>query len=160
MAVNMYLKLATIPGEATGKGFEGQIAVHSFSFGGSNPVSISSASGGSSGGVPNISSLNLSKETDKSSPLLFQALCLGSHLDNATFSALKTGSSTEPYITLELTNVFVDNISWSGAGNDVAQESFSLAFGEVKITYYTQDKTGKTTKGAEFDYNIQTHSKG
>jgi type VI secretion system secreted protein Hcp len=155
----MYLKLATVPGEAVGKGYEQTIAVHSFSFGASNPVSISSSSGGAGASLVQVSTMNIMKEADASSPVLFGAVCKGAHYDNATLFVLEAGGDANVYLQYDMTLVFVDNVQWSGSGGGgKASESISLAFGSIKATYFKQDATGKTSKAAEFGWNVQTHA--
>ena len=79
MAFDAFIKIPGVDGESTRKGFEKQIAILSFSLGASNPSSIG-AGGGGGAGKASISSFNLMKHSDITSPLLFQACCQGTAL--------------------------------------------------------------------------------
>src|SRR5437868_2371794 len=92
MAFDAFIKLPDIEGESKRKGFEGQIAILSFSFGASNPSSIGSGGGGGAGKV-SLSSFNLMKLSDTTSPVLFQKCCTGDHFAKATVTLNKAGGT-------------------------------------------------------------------
>ena len=79
MAFNAFLQITTPPvaGEATQANYAGQIEIYSFSFGASNPTTVSSGQAGLSAGKVSISSFNVMKKADKSSPPLFAACSAG-----------------------------------------------------------------------------------
>lgn len=156
MAFDAFLKLPNVKGESTDKTHSGEIEIYSFSWGASNPVHIGSGTGGMGAGKVSISSFNVMKKSDSTSPLLFKACCTGSHYDTATVTLRKAGGSAAlEYLTYLFTEVFVESIQWSGSsgGDDTPTESLSLAFGKVEITYKTQDAKGgaKDTIGAKYD---------
>jgi len=148
MAFDTYLELKDIPGEATATGMEGKIEIFSFSWGASNPTTISAGKAGLAGGKASISSFNIMKKTEKSSCTLFANCCAGQHITTATVYMRKaTGTSGKQGIFLQydFTDVMVESIQWSGSsgGDDTPTESVSFAFAKVAITYSTQD----TAKG-------------
>ena len=67
MSVDYYLKLDGIEGEAVSTGFEKQIQLLSFSWGGSQTTSVA-GTGGSGAGKVDLSDLSVMKYYDKSSP--------------------------------------------------------------------------------------------
>jgi type VI secretion system secreted protein Hcp len=148
MAFDAFIKIPGVDGESTRKGFEKQIAILSFSLGASNPSSIGHGGGGGSGKA-SISSFNLMKHSDITSPLLFQACCQGSHYDKVTVSLNKAGGKAPlNFLVYEFEQVFVDSVQWSGSsgGDDTPVESVSLSFGKMSVTYTAQNADG--TKGA------------
>jgi type VI secretion system secreted protein Hcp len=166
MAFNAFLQITGPPvaGEATQANFVGWIEIYSFSFGGTNPTTVSSGQAGLSAGKVSISSFNIMKNADVSSPLLFSALTTGQHYTGAVVNLLKaTGIAGVQQIfwTYTFTDVMVESVQWSGSsgGSDVPSESVSFAFGKVQIDYFTQDTTtGSMTNSGTASWNLTTTS--
>jgi type VI secretion system secreted protein Hcp len=151
MAFNAFLQISspTVNGEATQASFEGQIEIYSFSWGASNPTTVSSGQAGLSAGKVSISSFNIMKKTDTSSCPMFAACASGQHYGQALVTLLKaTGVSgqQQAFLTYTFTDVMVESIQWSGSsgGDDTPTESVSLAFGKVAIAYFTQNTADGT----------------
>lgn len=155
MATDYFFKLATIEGEATDKGYEKQIKVESFSWGGAQHSTIS-GSGGSGAGKVSMSDLSMTIVFDKAVPKLQQALTKGTHLATGTLSAVKAGGAGKPYLTVDLTEVFVSSLQYSGAG-EVPAVSVSLTYKSNKITYFTQDAKGVLTAAGTTSYDVTTN---
>ncbi len=141
-------------GEATASGLTpatGWIAIYSFSWGASNPTTVSSGSTGLSAGKVSVSSFNIMKKTENSSCDLFQACCTGQHYATAKWSCARPRArpaSRPTFLQYDFTDVMVESVQWSGSsgGDDTPTESVSFAFAKVKISYSKQDeKTGAAT---------------
>jgi type VI secretion system secreted protein Hcp len=145
MAFDTWLKLEGVTGDGTATGFIGHIEIFSFSWGSSNPSTISAAGTGIGAGKVSISSFNIMKKMDSTSPILFEKCCTGTHITKATVSMRKAGGSQELFHKLEFEPVMIDSIQWSGStgGDDTPTESVSLAFGKVSMGYDKQLPTGK-----------------
>ncbi|HEX5438692.1 MAG TPA: type VI secretion system tube protein Hcp [Gemmatimonadaceae bacterium] len=146
MAFDAYLKVEGIDGASTATGFAGAIDILSFSWGASNPVSFSSEGFGA--GKVSLSSFNIMKQSDKSSPTLFQACCDGKHYASATLTLRKAGGTQVKFIEYKFSEVYVESVQWSGSqgGDDTPTESVSFAFAKVDVTYTPQKADG--TPGA------------
>jgi len=160
VAFDTFLKLDGVDGESTRKGFEKQIEVLSFSWGGSNPTTVGSGTAGLSAGKATISSFNIMKKTDCASPVMFQKMCIGDHFDKANVVMNKASgekSSALQFLKYDFEQVFVESISWSGStgGDDTPMESVSFAFGKVTITYTAQTAGGTAGKPCVASYDIQ-----
>jgi len=135
-----------VEGECTAAGMEGKIEIYSFSWGASNPTTVSSGKQGLTGGKVAISSFNVMKKTEKSSPVLFAACCSGKHFDQAIVTMRKaTGEAGQkPFLVYTFEDVLIESIQWSGSsgGDETPTESVSLAFAKVKIEYFVQDDKG------------------
>ena len=144
MAFDAYLKIDGIPGESTAKGNENQIALESFSWGASNPATISPASSGIGTGRVNISSFSIMKRQDSSSPELFEHCCSGEHIKKAWLYIRKQGKEQGVFHELEFDTLVVESVQWSGSsgGDDVPTESVSLAFSKVTFGFAKQKATG------------------
>ena len=87
--------------------------------------------------------MHFTKVVDQASPNLFIACATGKHFDSATMTVRRAGETPQEYLTYELTEVFVSSISTSGhEGGGIAQESVSLNFSKVKMTYTPQNPDG------------------
>lgn len=148
MAHDAFLKLDGVDGESTRKGYEKQMAVMSFSWGGSNPSTIG-VTGGGGGGKGELSSMTFTKKADGASPLMFQKCMEGEHIKKATLTLMKAGGKEAvDFVKYEMEKVFIDAVSYSGSdgGDDAPMESVSLSFGKMSYTYTPQKPDG--TKGS------------
>jgi type VI secretion system secreted protein Hcp len=147
MAFDAFLEIEGVAGESQRAGHEGQIELMSFSWGASNPVSITTGSGLGAGKV-NVSSFNFMKYTDGTSPTLFQKCCNGKHFPKAkvTFYKAAGDDGALDYLVYEFEGVFVDSIQWSGGGEGIPMESVSFTFEKCTINYTVQNSDG-TKKG-------------
>ena len=130
------------------RGFEKQIEIYSFSWGASNPSQIDASGKGIGAGKVSISSFNVMKKTDSSSPHLFEKCCTGKHVTKATVTMRKAGGEQQIFHKLEFEMCMVDSVQWSGStgGDDTPTESVSFAFG--KVTYgYAKQKPDGTMEG-------------
>ncbi|HEY0928782.1 MAG TPA: type VI secretion system tube protein Hcp [Gemmatimonas sp.] len=146
MAFDTFIKIATVDGESTATGMEKAIEIFSFSWGASNPTTVSSGKDGLSAGKVSISSFNIMKKTEASSTKLFQACCNGSHFANAVVTMRKaTGKGgQQDFLKYTFTDVMIESVQWSGSsgGDDTPTESVSIAFAKVEVEYKTQDDKG------------------
>jgi type VI secretion system secreted protein Hcp len=159
MAFDTYIKLDDVAGEAKAKGVEGQIEIYSFSWGASNPVSMSSSGGEHlSAGRVSVSSFNIMKKCDKASAALFQACATGKNYGKLSVTIRKSGGDggQAAFLTYEFEKVMVESIQWSGSsgGDDTPTESVSFAFGKLAITYFEVDAKGNAKKVGQAAWDI------
>jgi type VI secretion system secreted protein Hcp len=167
MAFDTYLKLSSpdVTGEATASGYAGWIEIYSFSWGASNPTTVGSGATGLSAGKVSVSSFNVMKKSETSSPSLFAACCAGQHYASAEVDMRKaTGVSGQQQVFLKytFTDVMIESIQWSGStgGDDSPTESVSMAFGKVAIEYFKQDDaTGAMASAGTASWDLTQVSK-
>ena len=164
MAMEGFLWVDTLKGEAQADGMADYMELLSFSFGASNGSSFSSASGGGSKSKGELSHFSVMKYSEQASATLLQHCLTGEHFNKAKVQLRKaTGQGGQaPYIEYEFDHVIVSSIQWSGSkgGDDVPTESLSLAFDKVTVTYYNQSKDGKTSKGTQAFWSVTKAAKG
>jgi type VI secretion system secreted protein Hcp len=161
MAVEIFLKLDGIDGESEKKGAEKWIEAFSFSNGAANHSTVSMGTGSGAGKV-DISSISFQKQLDVASPKLFQSCCMGTHIKTGSMVVREsTGNeTTETYFQYDLTEVFVDSISWGGAaGGGKPSESLSLSAKSIVVTYWPQDEKGKLGNKQAFGWNLSKNAK-
>ena len=163
MAFDTFIDLKGVEGESTATGMEKKIEIYSFSWGASNPTTVSSGKDGLSAGKVSISSFNVMKKTEKSSAALFSACCGGKHFDEATVTMRKaTGDGGQkPFLTYKFTDVMIESVQWSGSsgGDDTPTESVSFAFAKVEIAYFMQDDKGTMKASGNASWDLTKVSK-
>jgi len=135
MAFDAFLKIDDIPGDATVKAHKDEIEVESYGWGITNAADAGTGGGGGSGKVV-LSDFRIVKSVDKSSPLLFAAVCTGEHFPEAVFTVEEMGAlgkkPTGSFLKLKLSDVFVSSFQASGA-NNYPTESVTLSFAKMEI---------------------------
>ncbi|MBA2920545.1 Hcp1 family type VI secretion system effector [Sphingomonas sp. MAH-20] len=136
----IYLKFDSIKGSTTDSQFKDQIELESFQWGAG--IGCSSARGGDrTTSEPSVSEITASKQTDKSSELLFKALLKGDAVGKGviSFTAAIKGESVA-YATLTLEEVIVSGFSMSsGGGDSLPTESISLNFTKFDWSFKGRD---------------------
>jgi len=164
MSFDTYMQVgdgSDVVGEATASGIPtGAFEIFSFSWGASNPTTVGTTGGGLSSGKVAVSSFNVMKKSEKSSPKLFGACCTGQHYKTGQVVCRKaagTAGKQGTFIQYDFTDVMVESVQWSGSsgGDDTPTESVSFAFGTVKVTYNLQNSaTGEVKKGSEASWDL------
>jgi type VI secretion system secreted protein Hcp len=160
MAIEIFLRLDGITGESQKSGAEGWIEIFSFSNGASNPSSVAFGTGSGAGKV-DLSSLSLQKQLDVSSPDLFLKCCNGTHIatGNMIVREATGGNTTQVYFQYDMTEVFVDSISWGGAaGGGKPSESCSMSAKSLQVTYTPQGTDGSLGSKITQGWNVTTNS--
>ena len=134
---------------------KGKIHVTSFSFGVSNAGS-GGINMGSGSGKSSLQDLHVTKVMDKSSPNLWLACCTGKHYDTACLIVRRAGDKPQTYLKYDMKEVFISSYASSGAeGGGIAQESVSLNFASVELTYYVQKADGTGTTAITRGWDIK-----
>ena len=155
MAVDMFLYLDGVTGESIKKGHEKWIEIFSFSNGVSNASGVSLGTG-SGTGKADFSSLSVQRSMDTETPGLFLACCNGTHYKTGKLHAQESGGkSVVLFFDCELTECFIDSISWGGAaGGGKPSESLSFSFKTISITCNGQDDQGNLIAGPNTGWDV------
>ena len=154
MAVDQFLLLDKVPGEAQDKDKKGEIDILAWSWGMSQNGTTHMGSGSGAGKV-NVQDISITKYVDLASTVLMQKCTVGEHIASGTLTVRKAGGEQIEYIVIELTDIIVTSISTGGSGGeDRLTENVTLNFGEYKIVYTEQSPDGAAGKKPEFAYNI------
>lgn len=153
-AVNMFLKLDGIDGEAVDEKHRNQIAVSSWSWGESN--SATAAGGGSAGaGKVSMQDFHFTKGLDKSSPKLMLAGATGEHIKLATFTISTSGNPPLEFLMVRMTDVLVTSYQVSGG----TTEQVSLSFAKIEIEYKPIGPDGKLGSPVKAGYDLKANKK-
>ncbi len=157
MAVDMFLKLDSIKGEAQDKTHGGEVDVLAWSWGVSNGGTLH-VGGGGGAGKANFQDLSITKYVDKASPVLLKAVTTGKHIKSATLTVRKAGDKPLEYIVINLDDILVTSISTGGSGGeDRLTENVSLNFARVGVKYSEQKTDGSGAPAIPYNWDIPKH---
>ena len=153
-----YIKFDGVDGEALDKDHQAWSDLASFGQGLHQP------GGGATGATRRrgdviLDDIACSKELDKTSPKIAEAVCKGKVFPKVEIhlTASYTDAGRVTYYAYELKNVLVSsyNINGSGQSEDVPMEDFSLNFEEIKVTYTEADNQGKSKGKVEYSWKVE-----
>jgi type VI secretion system secreted protein Hcp len=144
-AFDVFIKMDSITGEVTAKGYEGYIKLDSFQWGMGRAISSPVGGGPRETSPPSFSELTLGKPVDSTSTSIFLNAVSTTSIPTVTLVVADT-TTNAIYYRLTLSEVLVSSQSHSGSsGGSKPTESVSLNFTKIKIESF--DSTGKTVIG-------------
>jgi type VI secretion system secreted protein Hcp len=157
MAGNMFLKLTNIQGESLDFIHEGEIEVQDWTWGLDNPAPFRLEAKQASKQTE-FDVLTITKMFDKSSTTLMTYCASGEKIPTGLLTCRKNDDEQQhvAYLTIELTDVKVDKVSWDGKGEDPrgVPETVELSFSKVHVIYQTQLNDGSLTGQVDFEFDV------
>jgi type VI secretion system secreted protein Hcp len=137
----------------------GAFEIKDFSFSIENPTTIGSGTQGAGAGKAKFNEFEITRQTDKSSPIFFKNCVAGVHYKTVTLAMRKAGgdpkSSGKEFLRYVFGVVFTTGIDWSGPGDEGPEEKIKFVFGALQIRYIIQKTTGEQDTSAPI---VQTWS--
>ena len=147
MAVDMFIKLDNVTGEAQDDKHKDEIDVLAWSWGMSQSGTTHMGSGGGAGKV-HVNDLSFTKYVDKASATLMRMCCDGTHIPKGKLIVRKAGKTPLEYIVMEIKEIIVTNVSTGGShGEDRLTENVTLNFGKFEYKYQKQKSDGSPDGG-------------
>jgi type VI secretion system secreted protein Hcp len=160
MAVDMFMKIGGLKGEAQDKIHKDEIDVLSWSWGVSNSGSAHVGLGAGTGKA-SVQDLSFTKWMDKSSTPLMLACCKGQHFPQASLTVRKAGDKPVEYCKIKLEEVIITSVSTGGSGHDDRlTEHVTLNFGKVSVDYTPQDDKGAPATAIPMSWDIAANTQG
>ena len=157
MAVDMFLKMGDIKGEARDHKHKDEIDVLAWSWGASQS-GTTHVGGGSGAGKANFQDISITKWVDKASPKLLKAVSTGQHIKEAKLTVRKAGEKPLEYIKITMKNCLISSISTGGSGGeDRLTENVTINFGEYAFEYTPQKDDGSADSVLPFSFNIEAN---
>jgi type VI secretion system secreted protein Hcp len=157
MAVDMFLKLATVDGESTDSVHAGEIDILSWSFA-AHQTGTSNTGGGSGAGRVSIQDLTITKKVDKSSPMLFLLCCSGKMIESAFITVRKAGGDALEYLIVSMEDILVTGFQTTGSdGQDQLVEQVTLNFKRAGLIYAPQLDDGTGGPGIDKGWDVSTN---
>ena len=158
MAVNVFLKVDGIKGEARDAKHKDEIDVLSWSWGMASPPP--SPGGGGGAGRVSIQDVSIGKRIDAASPPLMLSCASGQHIKSALLSARKAGAGSAAYLTIKMEDVFVTSVAVGEPGpKGGGTETVTLNFGKVALEYVPQKVAGASSPPISFKWDVTKNSK-
>jgi len=160
MAVDMFLKMLPLKGEAQDQDHKWEIEVLAWSWGKSQTgATHSGPSGGASdtGRKVSIQDLIFTHNVDLASSDLDKACCLGQHFRDALLTVRKAGGASAhlEYVKIKLYNVIITSVAVSGStGAEHLTESVTLNFQKYHYQYTQQMPDGTAGAKPNFGWDI------
>ncbi len=156
MAVEAFLKLDSVKGESKTKGYEDQIAVLAWSWGGTQSGTFHTQGGGGGAGKVNVNDLSMTKYIDKSSTVMYKSMCQGKHFKEALLTCRKAGGEKPvEFLKIKLTNILVASISVGGAsGEETPTENVTLNFEKFEYIYTPQKEDGSADTKVDMKWDV------
>jgi type VI secretion system secreted protein Hcp len=159
MAVDMFIKIGSLKGEAQDSKHKDSIDVLSWSWGASQTGTGHLGGGGGAGKV-SVNDLSFTHFMDAASADLWQACCKGTHYDQAKLTVRKAGDKPLEYLIVTMADVIVTSVQTGGSqGDERTTENVSLNFAKVKIDYAAQDAKGGSAGQFKMGWDIAKNDK-
>ena len=159
MAVDIFLKLDGIKGEAKDGKHKEEIDVLAWSWGMSQS-GMGHVGGGAGSGKVNVQDVNFTHYIDVASPDLMLSCCTGKHLKDAKLTVRKAGGDPLEYLIVTMEDVIVTHVSTGGShGEDRLTENVSLNFARVKVDYTEQTAGGGAGAKPKMGWDIAKNQK-
>ena len=158
MAVDMFMKIDTLEGEAQDAKHKKEIDVLHWSWGMSNSGSAHNGSGAGAGKV-RVQDLTFTKWVDKATPQLALACCSGKHFKDATLVVRKAGDKPVEYLKIKMDTVLISCVSTGASGGeDRLTENITLNFSKVSMDYVPQDDKGSAGTAIPMTWDISSNT--
>ena len=161
MAVDMFIKIDSVKGEAQDKAHKDEIDVLAWSWGMSQSGTMHMGGGGG-GGKVSVQDLSFTKYIDKSSSVLMEYCSTGKQYKEAILTVRKAGGDNPlEYFIITMNDVIVTSISTGGSGGeDRLTENITLNFARVKTEYQPQKPDGSKDGGpVKYGWDIAANTK-
>jgi type VI secretion system secreted protein Hcp len=147
MAVDMFMRVEGANGESKDSNHKDWTDIKSFSWGATQPGSMSSGGGGGVGKA-SFNDLQVEALIDKAAPAILKTCISGKHLNKVEISICKAGGEQIEYTRVTLEEVMITSVQYV---TDPKSDSVIVVYGfqaaKVKQQYWEQ--TDKGGKGAE-----------
>jgi type VI secretion system secreted protein Hcp len=160
MAVDMFMQIDTIDGEAQDSKHKKEIDVLSWSWGMSTSGSAHNGSGAGAGKA-NVHDLTFTKWVDNATPKLALACCLGKHFKDATLVIRKAAEKPVEYLKIKMETVLISSVSTRESGRqDRLTENVTLNFAKVSLDCTPQDDKGAAGTAIPTSWDIASNARG
>lgn len=155
MAVDYFIKIEGVKGEATDSKHKEEIDVLSWSWG-VQCLGTAGYGGGQGAGKANFQDLTFVHRIDKASPRLAQACAIGEHIKSAQFVARKAGKEQQEYMIWKFKDLLISSVQPGGsAQEDLPTETVTLNYSHVEYEYKPQKADGTLEGGIKFTYDLK-----
>jgi type VI secretion system secreted protein Hcp len=159
-AVDYFLKIDGIEGEAQDKTHKNEIQLESWSWGAMQSGTADKNSG-LGGGKVQMQDFHFTMTSNKASPKLMLHCANGKHIKNAILTVRKAGEDQQEYLKYTFTDVLVSSYQVGGSGGSVVPtEQISLNFTKIEHEYKEQKADGSLGGAVKSFYDMKQQIHG
>ncbi|WP_311971650.1 type VI secretion system tube protein Hcp [Pseudomonas baltica] len=141
MALDAFMKIDGIAGEAKDSDHKEWIEITGYSFGNTQPTTLTATSaGGATSGRTQLADFHVSKRLDFASVKLFGESCAGKHIKEVTIAVHRAGGEKLKYFEIVLEEVIISSYTQI-AQDGIPLESIQFNYGRIKTTYTQQRRS-------------------
>lgn len=142
MAVDFFLKIDGVDGEANDSKHKGEIDIESFSWGEVNSGDAAHR-GGMGAGKVTMQDFHFVMKVNKASPKLMQHCAAGEHVKKAVLTCRKAGKDQQEYYKVTFNDLVISSYQTGGSqGNHVPVDQISFNFSKIEMEYKEQKPDG------------------
>jgi len=158
MAVDMYLDIDGIEGEAKDAKYGGKIAVLSWSWGETQSGAGGFGTGGGTGKV-SMQDFHFTMRHCKASPVLMQRCASGKHYDKAVLTCRKAGDQPVEYLKVTFTKLIISSFQTGGStgGDEYPIDQISFNYETIEMDYTPQNDDGSPGTAVHGGWNTKTN---
>ncbi len=154
----IYVKWDGIEGNVTAKGYEGHLAVDSFSFGIGRSITMEPGNcANREASKPAFSEIQLTKAADNSATAFFKEATTASEGKKVEIKFVQTGSDkVTEYMTYYLEECLVSGYSVSANSEGDPIESISISYCLIDVNYQDYDASNKSASPQRVGYDLKS----
>ncbi len=157
---DVFLELTGIQGDSTDAQHKNQIDILTYTQSFKNTASSSSGGGGGTGKVT-CGDVTVTKNIDKSSPLLIQAVTTGKHIEQAILTFRQAGGQQLNYYVVTLKDVLITSITQTDQNNPARIfEQVQLSATDFKFQFTPRNANGSAGAVVNFEFNCAANKAG
>ena len=159
-AVDYFLKIDGIDGEAQDHKHPKEIELESWSWGETQSGSHSAGGGGGAGKV-SMNDIHFVQKINKASPKLMLACANGEHIKFATLTCRKAGKDQQEFLVIKFSDLLVSSYQTGGSGHSdiVPTDQVSLNFAKIEFEYKAQKADGTLDAGIKAGWDLKMNKK-
>ena len=154
--INIFADFYGIDGESIDEDHENWIDLKSFDFYMNQPARGVSGISRRRGDVQ-FEDITLTKGVDKATPKLMDKLARGQVIDTVTIEFSRyIADGNKVFYKYELENVLITSYQSSASIEDYPEDTLTLNFEEIKVTYTEYDDDGTSMGNVEWEWKVET----
>lgn len=151
MALDAFMKIDGIAGEAKDSDHTDWIEITGYSFGNTQPTTVSASSaGGATSGRTRLSDFQVTKQLDLASPKLLGTSCAGRHIKEVRIAVHRAGGEKLMYFEIVLEEVIISSYTQI-AHEGIPLESLEFNYGRISTKYIRQSRSDGSGGGRTLD---------
>jgi len=157
---DVFLLLEGIQGDSTDASHKYEIDILTYTQSFKNSVPDTTGGGGGTGKVT-CGDVTVTKNIDKSSPLLIKAVTTGEHIKKAVLTFRTVGKRDVEYYTVTMKDVLITSIDQTDQNNPARIfERVQINAAAFKFHFVPQDRAGAPGTPVEFEFDCKANKAG